>query len=247
MPETLTIDEQQPDYRDELVIPDVSHLVTEDDTPVDNIISEKQMRLLTEPLYSSWSGGPQGERRPFAVFANVGLFSSLHEPPLVPDVMLSLDVSVHPDFHEKPHRSYFFWEYGKAPDVAIEIVSNREGNEDGSKLDRYARIGVRYYVIFDPDLWLSEEKLRVYELHARQYLPRADWQLPDTGLSLTLWEGEFEGIREPWLRWCDAAGHLIPTGAERAQQAEERAISAEEKAARLAARLREMGIDPEQV
>ncbi|MFN7946074.1 MAG: hypothetical protein U0Z53_12035 [Blastocatellia bacterium] len=99
---------------------------------------------------------------------------------------------------------------------------------------------MHYYVIFAPDLWLSEEKLRVYELHARQYLPCADWQLPDTGLSLRLWEGEFEGIREPWLRWCDVAGHLIPTGAERAQQAEE-------KAARLAARLREMGIDPEQV
>jgi hypothetical protein len=29
--------------------PDVEHLVTEDDTPVDGIFSEKQMRLLTEP------------------------------------------------------------------------------------------------------------------------------------------------------------------------------------------------------
>ena len=33
--------------------PDVEHLVTEDDTPVDNVFSEKQQRLLTEPLYSS--------------------------------------------------------------------------------------------------------------------------------------------------------------------------------------------------
>ena len=30
--------------------PVVDHLVTEDDTPVDNVFSEKQMRLLTEPL-----------------------------------------------------------------------------------------------------------------------------------------------------------------------------------------------------
>jgi hypothetical protein len=50
--------------------PNVDHLVTEDDTPVDNIFSEKQQRLLTEPLYSSW--GMAGERRPFVAMANVG-------------------------------------------------------------------------------------------------------------------------------------------------------------------------------
>ena len=31
----------------------INELVTEDDTPVDNLLSEKQQRLLTEPLYSS--------------------------------------------------------------------------------------------------------------------------------------------------------------------------------------------------
>jgi hypothetical protein len=50
--------------------PNVDHLVTEDDTPVDNIFSEKQQRLLTEPLYNSWSG--PGEGRPFVAMANVG-------------------------------------------------------------------------------------------------------------------------------------------------------------------------------
>ena len=34
-------------------LPDIDDLVTEDDIPVDNIFSEKQQRLLTEPLYSS--------------------------------------------------------------------------------------------------------------------------------------------------------------------------------------------------
>jgi hypothetical protein len=32
---------------------DISHLVIEDDTPVDNFQSEVQQRLLVEPLYSS--------------------------------------------------------------------------------------------------------------------------------------------------------------------------------------------------
>ena len=38
------------------ILPDIQNLVTEGDTPVDNMPSEKQQRLLTEPLYSSWAG-----------------------------------------------------------------------------------------------------------------------------------------------------------------------------------------------
>ncbi|MBE9113247.1 hypothetical protein IQ273_28115 [Nodosilinea sp. LEGE 07298] len=59
-------------------------------------------------------------------------------------------------------------------------------------------------------------------------------------MGLTLGDGEFEGMRMTWLRWCDREGNLLPTGAERAAQAET-------KAARLAARLQELGVDPEEV
>lgn len=69
--------------------PDISDLVTEDDTPVDNLISEKQQRLLTTCLYSSLSRDV-----PFLATANAGLFYGLKQPPLVPDVLLSLEVSV---------------------------------------------------------------------------------------------------------------------------------------------------------
>ena len=127
--------------------PAVDHLVTEDDTPVDNFFSEKQQRLLTEPLYSSraaWAGsGPLSQR------ANVGLFFAVRSPPLVPDVLLSMDVELPADLHPKSHRSYFIWEYGKPPDVVIEVVSNREGGEDTQKLAAYAESRVPYYAIFD--------------------------------------------------------------------------------------------------
>ena len=33
---------------------DYESIITEDDEPVDSLISEKQMRLLTEPLYAGW-------------------------------------------------------------------------------------------------------------------------------------------------------------------------------------------------
>ena len=134
---------------------DVNEIDTEDDTPVDNLFSEKQQRLLTEPLYSSWNG-PGGDdpqtaaRRMFLAAANVGLFPSVHQPPLVPDVYLSLDVQVAEDWYEKSHRSYFLWDFGKAPEVVNEIVSNRKGHELIRKLHDYARIGVPYYVVHDP-------------------------------------------------------------------------------------------------
>src|SRR5262245_52512346 len=98
--------------------PDTSHLITEDDTPVDNVFSEKQQRLLVEPLYSAW-GGP-GEQRPFLVAANVGVFYAIREPAIVPDAFLALDVKVIENWWTTPGRSYLIWEYGKPPDVVIE-------------------------------------------------------------------------------------------------------------------------------
>ena len=76
-------------------IADIQHLITEDETPVDNLPSEKQQRLLTEPLYSAWSG--PGEGRTFLAAANVGVFAQVRDPAIVPDMFLSLDVEVAED------------------------------------------------------------------------------------------------------------------------------------------------------
>ncbi|MBM3222625.1 MAG: Uma2 family endonuclease [Candidatus Tectomicrobia bacterium] len=230
--------------------PDTSHLITEDDTPVDNLASEKHQRLLTEPLYSSWAG--PGPGRTFLVAANVGLFVVPRNPAIVPDVMLSLDVTAPEDWWAI--RSYFVWEYGKTPDVVIEIVSNTKGGEKSTKRTQYAQAGIPYYVVYDPDRYLPGDVLEVYELLARAYRRRPDAWLPEVGLGVTLWEGMFEGRHGTWLRWCDQAGEVIPTGAERAeaaqQQAEaaqQRAEAAQQRAERLARRLRELGLDPEEV
>src|SRR5262245_8542065 len=74
---------------------DFTDVVIEDGQAVDSFLSELQYALLTEPLRSSWAG--PGEGRPFLAFANVGLFYQKGQPPLVPDVMLSLDVRIAPD------------------------------------------------------------------------------------------------------------------------------------------------------
>ncbi len=208
--------------------PVVDHLVTEDDTPVDNVFSEKQQRLLTEPLYSSWAG--PGDQRSFVAMSNVGLFFSVRRPPLVPDMLLSMDVELPTDVHPKSHRSYFVWEYGKPPDVVIEVVSNREGGEDMEKLAAYARVPVGYYAIYDPERLLSPEVLRVYRLEGLtfQKLDEPIW-FPDIGLGLRIWQGRYEDLNNTWLRWVDREGAPVPTGRERAD--------------RLAEQLRQLGVE----
>ena len=220
------------------LLPNVDGLVIEDDTPVDNFFSAKLQRFLVEVLYSSWAS--LGMDRPFVADADIGIFSSVSRPPIVPDVFVSLDVEAPQDFREKKNRTYFVWEFGKSPDVAIEIVSNKEGNELGSKLRDYAFLGVTYYVVFDPLQQLGDELLRVFGLREGEYVELEEPWLAQVGLGLTLWEGAFEGVETTWLRWCDSEGNLLPTGAERAAQAEA-------KAARLAEKLRELGMDPEEL
>ncbi len=213
----------------------IENIVTEDDEPVDNLFSAKQQRLLARSLYASWSPPPSEdqpqERRRFLADTNVGIFFAVHQPPLVPDFFLSLNVAPHRDWYDKAHRTYFVWEFGKVPEVVLEIVSNRKGGELSSKLKDYARIGVNYYVVYDPNNHLSKDTLRVYEFgFGKRYLRREDNQLPDLGLTLTHWQGVFEDREGIWLRWCDAEGRLIPTG-------EERALQAEAEVARLRAEL----------
>ncbi len=226
----------------EVPAPDISHIATEDETPVDNLFSEKQQRFLVHSIYTSLS-----REVPFLATANVGLFYALHQPPLVPDIMVSFDVTAPADWREKQNRSYFVWVMGKPPEVAIEIVSNTVENELGSKLDDYARAGVAYYAVFDPFQYLSETVLQVYRRDGTCYQPLDSFWMEQIDLGLTLWEGTFEGHSDTWLRWCDRDGNLLLTGDELANRERQRADSAQQRADRLAQLLRERGIDPDEL
>jgi Uma2 family endonuclease len=234
---------------EEIVTPGISHILIEDDIPVDNFQSEKQQRLLVEPLYSSWSPAT-----PFIAAANVGLFYALKEDPIVPDAFLSLDVEIPDDWSLKQNRSYFAWEIGKFPEVVIEIVSNRKRGELGDKKNGYARMGIAYYAVFDPLKQLQGEDelngslLKVWVLNAKNYveLPEPFW-LESVGLGLMLWEGKFEGRQDWWLRWCDRNGQVIPTGAEGREIERQGREVERQRAERLAERLRAMGIDPDEI
>lgn len=258
-----------PQLLQDIIAPDVTNLVLENDTPLDNFQTEKQQRLLVEPLYSSWKVD-----EPFIAAANVGIFSSDEEEGTAPDMFLSLGVSIPADWSQKQNRSYLVWRFGKFPEVVIEIVSNRKGNElvrkdaeKPCKKEAYARMGIAYYIVFDPLQQIQEagqmegQPLKVFELRGKRYVESQPFWMEGAGLGLTLWNGEFEGAPSQWLRWCDRDGQLIPTGAEgreverkekeferQGREAErQRAESERQRADRLAARLRAMGINPDEV
>jgi hypothetical protein len=248
-------------------------LVTEDDRPVDNLFSAKQARLLIDSLYASWQHPRFGRR--FIADGNIGVFYAFHQPPVVPDMFLSLDVTPPADLWKKSSRSYFIWEYGKPPEVVVEIVSNTEGGEEepDGKLGIYERIKVAHYVVYDPGQQTGGEPLRVYALQAGRLVRTDETWFDDISLGVTLWRGEYQGCEDTWLRWCDRDGAVIPTGEERAEreraraeaeraraeaaeeraeteharaEAErERAEAERERAERLAAKLRAAGIDPD--
>jgi hypothetical protein len=57
----------------------------------------------------------------------------------------------------------------------------------------------------------------------------------DAELGLGLWQGEYQGINHLWLRWYNRDQQWIPTPTEQESQ----------RAERLAAQLRALGVEPE--
>ncbi|MBF2051795.1 MAG: Uma2 family endonuclease [Elainella sp. C42_A2020_010] len=130
-----------------------------------------------------------------------------------------------------------------------------------SKWQVYEQIlRVPYYLVFSR----YTNRLRSFQLmggHYQEQLLAADdprvW-IPELELGLGLWQGEYDGINRLWLRWYNASGSWVPTEAEQARleaeqarlEAEQARLEAEQlrlENARLAERLRQLGIDPEEI
>ncbi|MBI2372599.1 MAG: Uma2 family endonuclease [Deltaproteobacteria bacterium] len=233
------------DWQDYVEEPDISHIVIDDGEPVDNLISERQKHLFVEPLYGSYSGPPpkaDGLPRPFFAGSNIGLFAAIRGLPLVPDAFLSVDVETPAGSNDKRKQTYFFWEFGKPPDLVIEVVSNDRGGELSSKLSGYARMRISYYVVFDPygDL-IPAPGVRCFELQLGEYVPMAATFFPSLGLRLVKWHGTYEGVEFDWLRFANLDGSLLLTGSERAAKAEDEARASEEQARASEEQAREAG------
>jgi Uma2 family endonuclease len=222
---------------DDYYVPDANQLITENDS-LDNFATSKQKRLLVGSLYCT-------VQQTFLAAANVGIYHTDGQPAIVPDVFLSLDVQVPQNWWEKQNRCYMVWRFGKPPEVVLEIVSNKEGDELGKKLKIYEHMRASYYIVYDPNQQLAEKILHVYEFRGTRYFETSETWLEQVGLGITLWEGEFEGRQDNWLRWCYQDGNILWTGDERAEQERQCAEQAEQRTQLLADRLRAMGVDPD--
>lgn len=223
------------------------------DIPVDNELQDLVPHLLLDALNDYWS-----HRTDWFFGINMGIFHTTGDDPhipLIPDGFLSLGVEHRTEPHGRP--SYIVWEEQNiVPKLVLECVSKTYGGEYDKKLKNYARLGILYYVVYNP---LSTKRhkqppLVVYRLTGKTYLPclgEPVW-LSEIGLGIGRSFGTYQKWPREWLYWYDYKGRRLLVAEERiqrerqrAERAEQRAEQAEQRAQRLAELLRQQGIDPD--
>ncbi|BAZ29836.1 hypothetical protein NIES4074_22830 [Cylindrospermum sp. NIES-4074] len=162
-----------------------------------------------------------------------------------PESVVAPDVFVVFGVEKRDRRSFKTWEeQDKNPDFVLEITSKSTRSQDqGAKKGIYAFLGVREYFQYDPTGDYLTPQLQGLHLVEGNYFPVATNTLQDGTLSLPSevlgLELRLEGGK---LRFYNpATGQILLTHEEEvaARQA------AEDKAQKLAAKLRELNIDPE--
>jgi hypothetical protein len=74
---------------------------------------------------------------------------------------------------------------------------------------------------------------------------RNHYPIEPLSVELGIWQGQYQNMEFPWLRWWDAQGNLLLTAEERLEQEQQRAEREQQRAEQLAAQLRALGVEPE--
>ncbi|MDZ8137076.1 MAG: Uma2 family endonuclease [Nostoc sp. DedQUE04] len=241
-------------------LPSSEELPDSDDTPVDNELQDLIPGLLKALLAMAWP-----ERMDWYFGVDMGIYYDPDLPAIVPDGFLSLGVERFYDEDLRP--SYVLWEEKKLPIFVLEVVSKTYRGEYSTKKAEYARLGILYYVVYNPfrrrKPRLEVYKLvnNVYELHDGNPV----W-LPEIDLGIGIERGIYLGIPREWMYWYNHEGEKLLTPEEdaklakqetqqakqeaqqakqEAQQAQQEAQQARRRAELLAEQLRSLGIDPD--
>ena len=227
-------------------LPTADELPCSDDTPVDNELQEIIPSLLKSILQILWA-----DRMDWFFGIDMGVYTDPDRPPIVPDGFLSLDVER--SYDEDLRLSYLLWEERVIPIFVLEVVSTNPGGEYTTKRQDYAQMGVLYYVIYNPKR-RRKARLEIYKLIQGSYqLQNANplW-MPEIGLGIGSERASYDRLTREWLYWYDQDGNRYLTPYERIEQERQRADSSErvteqerQRAERLAAQLRALGIEPE--
>jgi Uma2 family endonuclease len=221
------------------ILPSTEELPCSDDLPVDNEDQNFLPNVLLFLLNSIWA-----DRFDWYFGVDMAIYHPTGKNlrvPVVPDGFLSLGVERQKG--GKSRRSYAVWEENEiVPILTLEMVSHTPGNEYDEKMKTYAGLGVLYYIVYNPEFWQRDrhQPFEVYKLDAdRHYhlqLSEPYW-MPEIGLGIGRYRGILNGIDRELLAWFDRSHtrYLMP---------EENVQIERQRADRLAAQLRALGIDP---
>ena len=237
-------------------LPTSDELPCSDDTAVDNEDQNflpNYLLFLLELIWKArndWYFGVDME-----IYHTTGVSPKV---PVVPDGFLSLGIPRRKPGN-KSRKSYVVWEEaGVAPKLAMEIVSWTPGGEYDDKLAIYQKLGVLYYLIYNPEYWRRDghQPFEVYKRIEGQYqlqIGEPYW-MPEIGLSLGRSQSMVGGVEREILSWFNQQGDRYLSATEQAQQAQAQAQAAQaqaqqERQARLAAapQLHQMGLTVEQI
>jgi Uma2 family endonuclease len=222
-------------------IPDID-LPEEDGEPLESNWHRAQINLLIDIVSYRWR-----ERNDFFAGGNMFIYYSLRQARnrdyKGPDFFVVRGIE---SGHSRP--KWVVWEEdGRYPNVIFELMSPSTRHEDvGKKKELYEQtFKTRDYFCYDPE---TEEFLGwtlgsdgIYQTlepdeHGRMWSG-------DLEAWVGLWQGKYLEIPDLWLRLFDEDGRLLPTTAEAAQLEAE---TERQRADRLAAQLRALGVNPDE-
>lgn len=213
-------------------LPSSDELPDSDDTPVDNEDQNFLPNLLLFLLEYIWKN-----RDDWYFGVDMGIYHTTGfspRVPVVPDGFLSLGVERRKG--GKSRRSYVTWEEKDiVPILTLEIVSHTYGGEYEEKLEIYRKLGVQYYMIYNPEFWRRGRHLplEIYKLIDGFYQLQSGepYWMPEISLGIGRCVLPSDNLCREALSWFNQQG--------------QRYLTPEEKSELLAARLRELGEDPD--
>lgn len=225
------------------------------DDPVENEQQPLLAAALTEALVAANLIGANA-----LIASNFGLVATVNKQIVVKAPDWLYVPHVYPSDEGVIRRSYTPYREGSAVSIVMEFLSDTDGGEFSvrstppyGKLYFYEQIlQVPVYVTYDP--YVQNLEVRVLQNGYYVIQPKDEhgrvW-IAELNLFLGVWSGTRMLTTTCWLRLWDKDGNLLLWNAEKAEQerirAEQERMRAEreyQRAETLAAKLRELGIDP---
>jgi Uma2 family endonuclease len=207
-----------------------------DEPPLETELHLRQIMLLLQCLEWLWP-----DRNDFYAAGNLTIYYSPRQKKS--EYFRGPDFFVVLGCERKTRKSWVVWEEdGKYPNVIIEILS-----ESTAKTDKGLKKIIYQDTFRTPDyFWFDPYTLEFAGFH----LLDGEYQPLQANAQGYLWSQQLRlylGIHQGLLRWFTPDGKLVPTLEESTAQAQEKAAQAQEKTERLAAKLRELNIDPDTI